>query len=43
MAVRMMVYVGLLAQNLSREGDGHEGRLPPIVPIVVFLEPPADH
>jgi hypothetical protein len=39
----MMVHVGLLAQILSREGEGHEGRLPPILPIVVLLEPPADH
>lgn len=36
MAVRMMVYVGLLAQNLIREGELHEGKLPPILPIVLY-------
>lgn len=36
MAVRMMVYVGLLAQNLIREGELHQGRLPPILPIVLY-------
>jgi len=41
MAVRMMVYVGLLAQNLIREGlihkeEQHSGRLPPILPVVLY-------
>ena len=36
MAVRMMVYVGLLAQHLIREGELHEGQLPPILPIVLY-------
>ncbi len=36
MAVRMMVYVGLLAQNLIREGELQEGQLPPILPIVLY-------
>lgn len=36
MAVRMMVYVGLLAQNLIREGELHEGKLPPILPMVLY-------
>jgi len=36
MAVRMMVYVGLLAQNLIREGELEEGQLPPILPIVLY-------
>lgn len=41
MALRMMVYVGLLAQNLVREGELAEGRLPPILPIVLYNGQPA--
>jgi predicted transposase YdaD len=36
MALRMMVYVGLLSQHLIREGELHEGLLPPVVPIVLY-------
>lgn len=36
MALRMMVYVGLLAQNLVRENELAEGKLPPILPIVLY-------
>src|SRR5690554_5061083 len=36
MAVRMLVYIGLLAQNLIREGELYQGRLPPILPIVLY-------
>ena len=36
MALRMMVYVGLLSQHLVREGELHEGLLPPVVPIVLY-------
>jgi predicted transposase YdaD len=36
MALRMMVYVGLLAQNLVREGEIIDGQLPPIMPIVLY-------
>ncbi len=47
MAVRMMVYVGLLAQNLIREGELQDGQLPPILPIVLYnglpdWKPPTD-
>jgi len=34
MALRMMVYLGLLSQHLVREGELQDGLLPPIVPIV---------
>ena len=36
MAVRMMVYLGLLAQDLYRRGDLHDGKLPPILPVVLY-------
>ncbi|MFA5630987.1 MAG: Rpn family recombination-promoting nuclease/putative transposase [Porticoccaceae bacterium] len=36
MAIRMMVYLGLLAQHLIREGELCEGRLPPILPLVLY-------
>lgn len=36
MALRMMVYMGLLAQHLEREGELQNGLLPPIVPIVLY-------
>jgi len=36
MALRMMVYVGLLSQHLVREGELHDGLLPPVVPIVLY-------
>ncbi len=37
MALRMMVYQGLLYQDLIRKGDiSSDGRLPPILPIVLY-------
>ena len=37
MALRMMVYIGLLYQDLIKRGDVlAEGRLPPILPIVLY-------
>ncbi len=37
MALRMMVYQGLLYQDLVRKGDiSSDGRLPPILPIVLY-------
>ena len=36
MAVRMMVYVGLLAQHLIKEGQLDQGRLPPLLPMVLY-------
>jgi predicted transposase/invertase (TIGR01784 family) len=36
MALRLMVYVGLLAQHLVREGELCDGLLPPVVPIVLY-------
>jgi hypothetical protein len=37
MALRMMVYVGLLYQDLIKRGDVlDDGRLPPILPIVLY-------
>lgn len=36
MAVRMMVYLGLLAQHLIREGELYREKLPPILPIVLY-------
>ena len=36
MAVRMMVYMGLLSQHLIKEGELQDGLLPPIVPIVLY-------
>lgn len=36
MALRMMVYAGVLAQHLVREGELTEGKLPPILPIVLY-------
>jgi predicted transposase YdaD len=41
MALRMMVYVGLLSQHLVREGELQTGLLPPIVPIVLYNGSPA--
>ncbi|GHU19795.1 transposase [Betaproteobacteria bacterium] len=45
MALRMMVYVGLLGQHLVREHrkDLSRGRLPPILPIVLYTGEPAWH
>ena len=37
MALRMMVYVGLLYQDLIKRGEVlDDGRLPPILPIVLY-------
>jgi predicted transposase YdaD len=37
MALRMMVYVGLLYQDLIKRGDVlADGRLPPVLPIVLY-------
>ena len=36
MAVRMLVYLGLLAQDLIRRDDLHDGKLPPILPVVLY-------
>lgn len=36
MALRMMVYVGLLSQHLVREGELHHGLIPSVVPIVLY-------
>ena len=36
MALRMMVYMGLLSQHLIHEGELQDGLLPPIVPIVLY-------
>ena len=37
MAVRIMTYVGLLYQDLIRSGQlGREGRLPPVLPVVLY-------
>lgn len=36
MALRMLVYVGLLAQDLVKRGELAEGRLPPILPLVLY-------
>ena len=36
MAVRMMVYTGLLAQQLIRTEQLHQGQIPPILPIVLY-------
>jgi len=36
MALRMMVYVGLLAQHLVKEGELQDGLLPQIMPIVLY-------
>lgn len=36
MAVRLLVYVGLLAQDLIRRKQLHDGRLPPILPLVLY-------
>jgi hypothetical protein len=37
MALRMMVYIGLLYQDLIKRGDVlADGRLPPILPIVLY-------
>lgn len=39
MAVRMMVYVGLLAQHLIREKQLDTGRLPALIPLVLYNGP----
>lgn len=36
MALRMMVYMGLLGQHLVKEGELQEGKLPQMVPIVLY-------
>ena len=36
MAVRMMVYVGLLAQHLIKERQLEDGRLPALIPLVLY-------
>ena len=37
MAVRTLVYTGLLYQDLIRRGDlGEDGRLPPVLPVVLY-------
>jgi len=36
MALRMLVYVGLLAQDLVKRGELVQGRLPPILPLVLY-------
>ena len=36
MALRMMVYMGLLCQHLVKEGELQDGLLPPVVPIVLY-------
>lgn len=40
MAVRMLVYVGLLAQDLIRRNELHDGQLPPILPLVLYRGEP---
>jgi hypothetical protein len=41
MALRMHVYVGLLAQDLVKRGDLVDGMLPPILPLVLYNGLPA--
>ena len=36
MALRMLVYAGLLAQDLVRRGELSDGKLPPILPVVLY-------
>lgn len=36
MALRMLVYVGLLAQDLVKRDELAEGKLPPILPLVLY-------
>jgi hypothetical protein len=36
MALRMMVYVGLLSQDLVRRNELIDGKLPPILPLVLY-------
>ena len=36
MALRMLVYLGLLAQDLVKRGELAEGKLPPILPVVLY-------
>jgi predicted transposase YdaD len=36
MALRMLVYVGLLAQDLVRQGHLNHGQIPPVVPVVLY-------
>ena len=36
MALRMLVYLGLLAQDLVKRNELAEGRLPPILPLVLY-------
>jgi hypothetical protein len=41
MALRMWVYVGLLAQDLVRRNELADGRVPPILPLVLYNGLPA--
>jgi hypothetical protein len=42
MALRMMVYVGLLYQDLIKRGEAlADGRLPPVLPIVLYNGSPS--
>ncbi|HMW65248.1 MAG TPA: Rpn family recombination-promoting nuclease/putative transposase, partial [Accumulibacter sp.] len=36
MALRMLVYAGLLAQDLVKRGELVDGKLPPILPVVLY-------
>jgi predicted transposase/invertase (TIGR01784 family) len=36
MALRMLVYIGLLSQDLVKRGELAEGKLPPILPLVLY-------
>jgi hypothetical protein len=43
MAVRMLVYLGLLAQDLIKRGELVQGKIPPVVPIVLYNDEPVWH
>lgn len=43
MALRMLVYLGLLAQDLVKRNELAEGRLPPILPLVLYNGLPPWH
>jgi predicted transposase YdaD len=43
MALRMLVYVGLLAQDLVRRDELAQGQLPPILPLVLYNGLPEWH
>jgi hypothetical protein len=43
MAVRMLVYLGLLAQDLIKRGELVQGKIPPVVPIVLYNGEPVWH